>query len=42
MRSVAGLFILEQMQNFSDEVLRARWLENPYFQFFSHSTDGGS
>src|SRR5215472_8687906 len=31
---VAGLFILKHMHNLSDEVLCARWLENPYYQFF--------
>jgi hypothetical protein len=33
-RLVAGLFILKHMHNLSDEVLGARWLENPYYQFF--------
>jgi IS5 family transposase len=33
-RLVAGLFILKNMHNLSDEVLCARWLENPYYQFF--------
>ena len=33
-RLVAGLFILQHMHNLSDEVLCARWLENPYYQFF--------
>jgi transposase, IS5 family len=33
-RLVAGLFILKYMHNLSDEVLCARWIENPYFQFF--------
>jgi IS5 family transposase len=28
-RLVAGLFILKHMHNLSDEVLCARWLENP-------------
>jgi IS5 family transposase len=32
-RLVAGLFILKHMHGLSDEVLRARWLENPYYQF---------
>jgi IS5 family transposase len=32
-RLVAGLFILKHMHNLSDEVLCARWLENPYYQF---------
>jgi len=33
-RLVAGLLILKNMHNLSDEVLCARWLENPYYQFF--------
>ena len=33
-RLVAGLFILNHMHDLSDEVLRARWLENPYYQYF--------
>jgi transposase, IS5 family len=33
-RLVAGLFILKHMHNLSDAVLCARWLENPYYQFF--------
>ena len=33
-RRVAGLFILKPMPNLSDEVLCARWLENPYCQLF--------
>ena len=33
-RRVVGLFILKHMHNLSDEVLCARWLENPYYQFF--------
>jgi len=33
-RLVAGLFILKHMHNLSDEVLHARWVENPYYQFF--------
>jgi len=33
-RRVAGLFILKHMHDLSDEVLCARWLENPYYQFF--------
>src|SRR5262249_46732548 len=33
-RLVAGLFILKHMHNLSDGALRARWLENPYYQFF--------
>ncbi len=31
---MAGLFILKHMHNLSDEVLCARWVENPYFQYF--------
>jgi hypothetical protein len=27
-------FILKHMHNLSDEVLCARWLETPYYQFF--------
>jgi transposase, IS5 family len=34
-RLVAGLFILKHMHDLSDEALCARWLENPYYQFFS-------
>jgi IS5 family transposase len=33
-RLVAGLFILKHMHGLSDEVLCARWVENPYFQYF--------
>jgi len=33
-RLVAGLLILKHMHDLSDEVLCARWLENPYFQLF--------
>ncbi len=33
-RLVAGLFILKQMHNLSDEMLCDRWVENPYFQYF--------
>lgn len=33
-RLVAGLFILKHMENLSDEVLCARWIENPYYQYF--------
>jgi len=34
-RLVAGLFILKHMENLSDEVLHERWVENPYYQYFS-------
>src|SRR6201985_136072 len=33
-RLVTGLFILKHMHNLSDEVLCARWIENPYYQYF--------
>lgn len=33
-RLMAGLLILKHMHNLSDEALCARWLENPYFQYF--------
>lgn len=33
-RLMAGLAILKHTYNLSDEALCARWLENPYFQFF--------
>jgi IS5 family transposase len=33
-RLIAGLFILKHTYALSDEALCARWIENPYFQFF--------
>jgi len=33
-RLVAGLLILKYMHDLSDEVLCARWVENPYYQYF--------
>ena len=33
-RLMAGLAILKHMYNLSDEELRRRWVENPYFQYF--------
>jgi transposase, IS5 family len=33
-RLVAGLLILKHLHSLSDEALCARWLENPYYQFF--------
>ena len=33
-RLVAGLFILKHMHYLSDEALCARWVENPYYQYF--------
>ena len=32
-RLVAGLFILKHTHNLSDEVLCARWIENPHYQY---------
>jgi IS5 family transposase len=32
-RLVAGLFILKHMHDLADEVLCARWLENPYYPY---------
>ena len=31
---MAGLLILKHMHDLSDEVLCARWIENPYYQYF--------
>ena len=31
---VAGLLIIKHMHNLSDEALCARWVENPYYQYF--------
>ncbi len=33
-RLMAGLLILKHMHGLSDEALCARWIENPYFQYF--------
>ncbi|MEW5704352.1 MAG: IS5 family transposase [Pseudomonadota bacterium] len=33
-RLVAGLLLLKHMHALSDEALCARWLENPYYQYF--------
>ena len=33
-RLMAGLAILKHMDDLADEVLAARWLENPYYQLF--------
>jgi transposase, IS5 family len=33
-RLMAGLIILKYTHNLSDEALCARWVENPYYQFF--------
>jgi IS5 family transposase len=37
-RLMAGLAILKHTFNLSDEELCARWVENPYFQFFCGET----
>jgi len=33
-RLMAGLLILKQLYALSDKALCARWIENPYFQYF--------
>ena len=33
-RLMSGLAILKSMYDLSDEALTARWVENPYFQYF--------
>jgi IS5 family transposase len=33
-RLMAGVAILKHMHNLSDEALCARWIENPYYQYF--------
>ena len=33
-RLIAGLFVLKHMHGLSDEALCARWIENPYYQYF--------
>ena len=33
-RLIAGLFVLKRIHDLSDEALCARWLENPYDQYF--------
>lgn len=35
LRKVAGLLILKNLYNLSDEQVLARWRENPYFQYFT-------
>ena len=37
-RLMAGLLILKQMFNKSDEVIVEEWKQNPYYQFFTGST----
>jgi len=34
-RLMVSLLILKQLENLSDEVVVERWVENPYYQFFS-------
>src|SRR3546814_18158632 len=34
MRLMAGLHLLKHMEGLSDEAVCAKWVENPYFQFF--------
>jgi IS5 family transposase len=33
-RLMAGLMLLKQLDNLGDETVMAKWLENPYYQFF--------
>ncbi|MBW1674272.1 MAG: transposase, partial [Deltaproteobacteria bacterium] len=35
---MVSLLILKQLYNLSDETIVERWVENPYFQFFSGET----
>jgi len=37
-RLMVALLILKQLYNLSDESVVARWVENPYYQFFSGET----
>lgn len=37
-RFVVGLFILKHVQGLSDEEVCQRWVENPYFQYFTGET----
>jgi IS5 family transposase len=34
-RFIVGLHILKHTFNFSDEEVCERWVENPYFQYFT-------
>ncbi len=34
-RRIVGLLIFKQLNNLSDENVVARWVENPYWQFFT-------
>ena len=37
-RLMVSLLILKQLHNLSDDLVVARWVENPYYQFFSGET----
>ncbi len=37
-RKMVGSMILKQMYNLSDEAFVARWVENPYYQYFCGET----
>ena len=37
-RLMVGLHLLKHMEGLSDEDVCARWVENPYFQFFCGET----
>ena len=37
-RLMVSLLILKQLYNLSDESIVERWVENPYYQFFSGET----
>jgi IS5 family transposase len=35
---MASLLILKQLDNLSDESIVSKWVENPYYQYFSKET----
>jgi hypothetical protein len=37
-RKMVGAMILKQMYNLGDETFVARWIENPYWQYFCGET----
>ena len=37
-RTIAGMLLLKQMFNESDESVIRRWVENPYWQYFTGET----
>ncbi|MBN1183720.1 MAG: IS5 family transposase [Bacteroidales bacterium] len=37
-RTIVGLLLLKQMYNLGDETFVARWIENPYWQYFCGET----